>query len=54
LKTIAKKSKVIVILLLVWRGREVISLKDWEHKAKRWLRLGLGILLVLMGGWLVR
>jgi cytochrome c biogenesis protein CcdA len=43
----------LVILLLVWRGQEVISLKDWEHKAKRWMRLSLGILLVLMGGWLV-
>ncbi|PJC28201.1 hypothetical protein CO054_01405 [Candidatus Shapirobacteria bacterium CG_4_9_14_0_2_um_filter_39_11] len=43
----------IVILLLVWRGREMISLKDWEHKAKRWMKLGLGILLVLMSGWLL-
>lgn len=44
----------LVILLLVWRGREIISLKDWEHKAKRWMRLFLGILLVLMAGWLIR
>ena len=43
----------IVILLLVWRGREMITLKDWEHKAKRWMKLGLGILLVLMSGWLL-
>jgi len=43
----------IVILLLVWRGREMISLKDWEHKAKRWMKLGLGTLLVLMSGWLL-
>ncbi len=43
----------IVILLLVWRGREMISLKDWEHKAKRWMKLGLGILLVLMSVWLL-
>lgn len=43
----------IVILILVWRGREMIALKEWEHKAKRWLRLSLGILLVLMAGWLL-
>lgn len=43
----------IVILLLVWRGREMVSLKDWEHKAKRWMKLSLGILLVLMGSWLL-
>jgi len=43
----------IVILFLVWRGREMVSLKDWEHKAKRWMKLSLGILLVLMGGWLL-
>lgn len=43
----------LVILLLVWKGREVISLKDWEHKAKRWMRLSIGILLVLMAGWLL-
>lgn len=43
----------IIILFLVWRGREMVSLKDWEHKAKRWMKLSLGILLVLMGGWLL-
>lgn len=43
----------IIILLLVWRGREMVSLKDWEHKAKRWMKLSLGFLLVLMGGWLL-
>lgn len=43
----------LVILLLVWRGREVMVLKDWEHKAKRWMRLGLGTLLVLMSAWLL-
>jgi cytochrome c biogenesis protein CcdA len=43
----------LVILLLVWQGREMISLKDWEHKAKRWMKLSLGTLLVLMSGWLL-
>jgi cytochrome c biogenesis protein CcdA len=43
----------IVILFLVWRGREMVSLKDWEHKAKKWMKLSLGIFLVLMGSWLL-
>ena len=43
----------LVILILVWRGREMVSLKDWEHKAKRWMKLTLGILLVLMAAWLL-
>lgn len=43
----------IVILLLVWRGREMVSLKEWEHKAKRWMKLSIGVLLALMGIWLL-
>lgn len=43
----------LVILFLVWRGREMVSLKDWEHKAKRFMKLSLGVLLVLMGVWLL-
>lgn len=43
----------VVILLLVWRGREMVSLKEWEHRAKRWMKLSLGILLLAMGLWLL-
>ena len=43
----------IIILLLVWRGREIVTLKDWEHKAKRYMKLSLGILLTLMSLWLL-
>lgn len=43
----------IIILFLVWRGREMVSLKDWEHRAKRWMKLSLGTLLVLMSAWLL-
>lgn len=43
----------LVILFLVWRSREIISLKEWEHRAKRWMKLGLGTLLVLMSLWLL-
>ena len=43
----------VVILFLVWRGRAMVALKDWEHKAKRWMKLSLGLFLILMGGWLL-
>lgn len=43
----------LVILFLVWRGREMVSLKDWEHKARRWMKLSLGVLLVLISAWLL-
>lgn len=43
----------IVILFLVWKGREMVTLKEWEHRAKRFMKLSLGILLLIMGGWLV-
>lgn len=43
----------IIILILVWRGREMVTLKDWEHKAKRYMKLSLGILLTIMSLWLL-
>ena len=43
----------IIILFLVYRGREMVSLKDWEHKAKRWMKLSLGLLLTIMSIWLL-
>lgn len=43
----------LVILFLVWRGREMVTLKEWEHRAKRWMKLSLGLLLVFMAGWLL-
>jgi len=43
----------LIILFLVWRGREMVKLKDWEHRAKRWMKLSLGVLLILMGTWLL-
>lgn len=45
----------LLILLLVWKGSEwrVIELQDFEHRGKKWMKLSLGILLLLMGSWLV-
>jgi len=28
-------------------------MKEWEHKAKRWMHLSLAIVLLAMGVWLV-
>lgn len=45
----------ILILLLVWKGREwrIIELQDWQHKGKKWMKLSLGLMLLLMGIWLM-
>lgn len=43
----------LVVLLLVWKGKQVMSLKEWQHKAVRWMKLSLGILLVIMAAWLL-
>lgn len=43
----------IVILLLAWKGKQMVELKEWEHKHKKTMKLSLGILLVLMAGFLI-
>ena len=45
----------LLILFLVWRGSEwrIIELQELEHKGKRWMKLSLGLLLLVMGIWLV-
>lgn len=44
----------LIIWFLVWRGKRIVEIKEWEHKAKKWMKLSLGILLVLMGGWMIK
>lgn len=39
----------IVVLIVVWRARKVIQMKEWEHHAEKWMKLAIGIVLVLMG-----
>lgn len=39
----------IVVLIIVWRAKKVIQLKEWEHKAERWMKLAIGLVLVAMG-----
>jgi len=43
----------IVVLVVMWRGRKLVEMKEWEHKAKRWMHLGLSVVLLAMGVWLV-
>ena len=43
----------IVVLIVMWRGQKLVEVKEWEHKAKRWMHLGLAIVLLAMGMWLI-
>lgn len=44
----------IVILVVMYKGREVVMMREWEHRAKKWMHLGLGVALILLGGWLLK
>lgn len=43
----------VVVLVIVWRGKRLAEIKEWEHKAKRWMHLSLSMVLLLMGIWLL-
>lgn len=43
----------IVVLVVMWRGQRLVEMKEWEHKAKRWMHLALASVLLAMGAWLV-
>lgn len=43
----------IVVLVVMWRGQKLVEMKEWEHKAKKWMHLALAIVLMAMGGWLL-
>ena len=43
----------IVVLIVMWRGQKLVEVKEWEHRAKRWMHLGLSIVLLGMGIWLL-
>jgi len=42
----------IVILGLVIFGYNIVAMREWEHRAERWMKLTLGILLTGFGVWL--
>lgn len=43
----------IVVLIVMWRGKKLVEIKEWEHKAKRWMHLSLSLVLLAMGIWLL-
>lgn len=44
----------IIVLVLVWRAKKVMQMKEWEHKAEKWMKLAIGIVLAIMGAWLMK
>jgi len=43
----------IVVLVVMWRGQKMVEMKEWEHKAKKWMHLALAVVLLGMGIWLL-
>ena len=43
----------LVVLFVLWRGRRLVEVKEWEHKAKKWMHLSLVIVLIIMSMWLL-
>ncbi len=43
----------LIVLVVMWRGRRLVEMKEWEHRAKRWMHLGLAVVLLAMGAWLL-
>lgn len=43
----------IVVLLVVWKGKQLVEIREWEHKAEKWMKLSLGVVLLILSGWLV-
>jgi len=42
----------IVVLVVMIKGREVVMMREWEHRYKSMMHLALGVALMLLGGWL--
>lgn len=42
----------LIVLIIIWRARKVIAMKEWEHKAEKWMKLAIGIVLLIMGTYL--
>lgn len=42
----------ILILLVMSGGREIVSMKEWEHKNIKWMRLLLGVAMLVVA-WLI-
>ena len=46
-------ASLIMLKDVVWRGKRIVEIKEWEHKAEKWMKLSLGSLLLLMSLWLL-
>lgn len=44
----------IVIWQIVLRTKRLVEVREWEHKAKKWMKLSLGLLLAIMGFWMIK
>ena len=42
----------IVILLVMTGGKQIVEMKEWEHKNTKWMRLLLGLALLGVGIWI--
>ncbi|MBI2009830.1 MAG: GAP family protein [Candidatus Chisholmbacteria bacterium] len=43
----------VVVLVLVWKGKKLVEMREWEHKAEKWMKLSLGVILGLVSMWLL-
>lgn len=39
----------LIILLVMTAGKEVVAMKEWEHKTTKWMRLALAITMLIVG-----
>lgn len=44
----------VVLLLMVWKGKQVTELSEWKHKAEKWMQLLLGVVVIGVGLWLIK
>lgn len=43
----------VVVLMVLYKGRQVTNIKEWEHRWGRWSRLAMGLLMTGLGFWLI-
>lgn len=44
----------LIVLVLVYKGREVIEMKEFGHRSEKFLRIVGGVLLLFLGWWMIR
>jgi len=42
----------LVILYVMAGGKEIVNMKEWEHKNTKWMRFVLGLALLIVGVWI--